>query len=413
MKRTSKNKISIKRVAGGAKSLEIISNSPWREANHFRNYCVKVKIRHIYVKTGWYRVSRFWLCGFFMEEMMKKIEALKRVMLTEITKVNSLAEIETLKIKYLGKKGEIQGLMQEMRHLSNEERPQFGALVNALKNEVETLITQKVDEFIQAEVLNQINAEHIDITLPGQNLEVGNQHPLTIVENEICELFESMGYAVVDGPEVELDLYNFERANIPENHPAREMQDTFFIDVERLLRTHTTAIQTRVLEAEAENLPIKVICPGKTYRRDEDDATHSHQFIQIEGLLIDENIKMTDLKGTLEVLVKNVFGSDQEIRLRPSYFQFTEPSVEVDVTCFNCKGSGCSVCKQTGWIELLGAGMVHPHVLEMAGIDSKKYSGFAFGIGVDRAVMLKYGVNDIRSLYTNDTRLLSQFKRFD
>ena len=344
---------------------------------------------------------------------MEKINTLKEEILMKLNDASSLEDLESLRIELLGKKGVIQGLMQEMRHLDKEERPKFGQKVNEVKKEVEDYIYNRVSELMQKEMLTRLENEKIDITLPGSELTFGNRHPLTIMTEEICELYKSMGYEVVDGPEVELDLYNFERANIPENHPAREMQDTFFIDVERLLRTHTTAIQTRVLESESDNLPIRVICPGKTYRRDDDDATHSHQFIQIEGLLIDEGVTMSDLKGTLEVLAKHLFGEDQKIRLRPSYFQFTEPSVEVDVMCFNCKGSGCNVCKETGWIELLGAGMVHPKVLDMAGIDSQKYSGFAFGMGVDRAVMLKYGVNDIRSLYTNDTRLLAMFDRFD
>ncbi len=344
---------------------------------------------------------------------MQDFKNIKEAMIEKLSEANSLEDLETLRIELLGKKGMVQDLMKEMRNLDKEERPKFGQKVNELKNEVEDIIFTRVEKTMELEMERRLDEEKIDITLPGSVTTVGNQHPLTLMTNEICDLFKSMGYEVVEGPEVEFDLYNFERANIPENHPAREMQDTFFVDVERLLRTHTTAIQTRVLENDSDNLPIKVICPGKTYRRDDDDATHSHQFIQIEGLLIDENIKMTDLKGTLEVLAKHLFGDDQKIRLRPSYFQFTEPSVEVDVTCFNCKGSGCNVCKDTGWIELLGAGMVHPKVLEMAGIDNQKYSGFAFGMGVDRAVMLKYGVDDIRSLYTNDTRLLAMFDRFD
>ena len=384
-----------------------------RETNHFRSYCVKVKIRIL--KQDGTAIVASGSAVFLLRKgvFMDNISNVKQLMLERLQEAKSLEEIEDLRIQLLGKKGEIQGLMKEMKDLSKEDRPKFGAKVNEIKTAVEAYITEEIKKFMEIEMERRLASEKIDITLPGANISIGNQHPLTIMSNEICNLYKSMGYRIVEGPEVELDLYNFERANIPEDHPAREMQDTFFVDVERLLRTHTTAIQTRVLEEESDNLPIRVICPGKTYRRDDDDATHSHQFIQIEGLLIDENIKMTDLKGSLEVLAKHLFGADQKIRLRPSYFQFTEPSVEVDVTCFNCKGSGCNVCKDSGWIELLGAGMVHPEVLEMAGIDSKKYSGFAFGIGVDRAVMLKYGVDDIRSLYTNDTRLLSMFDRFE
>lgn len=344
-----------------------------------------------------------------MEDFKNVRETLKQ----RLDEANSLEDLESLRVELLGKKGMVQGLMKEMKNLDKDERPKFGQKVNELKKEVESIIYARVEKMMEQELERRLASEKIDITLPGSASAVGNHHPLTLMTSEVCDLFKSMGYEVVEGPEVEYDLYNFERANIPENHPAREMQDTFFVDVERLLRTHTTAIQTRVLENDHDNLPIKVICPGKTYRRDDDDATHSHQFIQIEGLLIDENIKMTDLKGTLEVLAKHLFGADQKIRLRPSYFQFTEPSVEVDVTCFNCKGSGCNVCKESGWIELLGAGMVHPKVLEMAGIDSQRYSGFAFGMGVDRAVMLKYGVDDIRSLYTNDVRLLAMFDRYE
>lgn len=344
---------------------------------------------------------------------MTSINDIKEKSLSLLEDAKNLESLEDLRVEILGKKGLVSGLMKQMRNLDASERPEFGQKVNELKGELETIIREKLSVLMEQELQSRLEREKVDITLPGSNVKYGNKHPLTLMSDAILDLFASMGYRVVKGPEVELDKYNFERANIPENHPAREMQDTFFVDVERLLRTHTTAIQTRVLEAESDSLPIKVICPGKTYRRDDDDATHSHQFIQIEGLLVDEKIKMTDLKGTLEVLARHLFGKDQKIRLRPSYFQFTEPSVEVDVTCFNCKGEGCSVCKQSGFIELLGAGMVHPDVLEMAGIDSKRYSGFAFGMGVDRAVMLKYGVNDIRALYTNDVRLLDMFDRFD
>ena len=344
---------------------------------------------------------------------MTSINDIKEKSLSLLEDAKNLESLEDLRVEILGKKGLVSDLMKQMRNLDASERPEFGQKVNELKGELETIIREKLSVLMEQELQSRLEREKVDITLPGSNVKYGNKHPLTLMSDAILDLFASMGYRVVKGPEVELDKYNFERANIPENHPAREMQDTFFVDVERLLRTHTTAIQTRVLEAESDSLPIKVICPGKTYRRDDDDATHSHQFIQIEGLLVDEKIKMTDLKGTLEVLARHLFGKDQKIRLRPSYFQFTEPSVEVDVTCFNCKGEGCSVCKQSGFIELLGAGMVHPDVLEMAGIDSKRYSGFAFGMGVDRAVMLKYGVNDIRALYTNDVRLLDMFDRFD
>ncbi len=255
--------------------------------------------------------------------------------------------------------------------------------------------------------------EAIDVTLPGVNLRSGSQNPLIMIQREMEDLFREMGYKVVEGDEVALDLYNFERANIPQNHPAREMQDTFYIDEERLLRTHTTAIQTKTLEEYAPQIPIKVICPGKVYRRDDDDATHSHQFVQMEGLVVAHGITLSDLKGTLSLFAKRMFGDKREIRFRPSYFQFTEPSVEIDVSCHVCDGKGCSICKDTGWIEILGGGMVHPQVLKAAGYEDETLTGFAFGIGVERITMLKYGVEDIRQFYTNDKRFINQFRRVE
>ena len=273
---------------------------------------------------------------------------------------------------------------------------------------------EQKQEVLKVEALkNQLVKEKIDITLPGYKPVVGTVHPLMMIQQELEDLFVGMGYSVAEGPEIELDLYNFERANLPKDHPARDMQDTFYITPQTLLRTHTTAIQMRVLEASKGQLPIKLICPGKVYRRDDDDATHSHQFMQMEGLVVGENITLADLKGTLKFFAQKMFGEDREIRFRPSYFPFTEPSVEVDVTCHMCGGKGCPVCKHTGWIEILGAGMVHPNVLEMSGFDSKKCSGFAFGIGLERVAMLKYGIDDIRNFYTNDVRFLKNFNRFD
>ncbi len=344
---------------------------------------------------------------------MSKFEELKKKGLELLEKVEKMEDLEKIRIEFLGKKGAIQGLMSEMKNVSAEERPLFGKSVNELKNFFETLVSEKMVEMTEKEIEKRLEDEKIDISLPGVKSTNRNLHPLTYVLQEMEDLFVSQGYSVVEGPEVELDLYNFERANIPQGHPARDMQDTFFVDVERLLRTHTTAIQTRTLENEASNLPIKVICPGKTYRRDDDDATHSHQFMQLEGLVVAENITLGDLKGTLELIAKRMFGEKRTIRLRPSYFQFTEPSMEVDVSCFSCGGSGCSICKGSGWIEVLGSGMVHPKVLEMAGIDSTKYSGFAFGIGMERVAMLKYGIDDIRNFYINDIRFLDMFKRFE
>lgn len=344
---------------------------------------------------------------------MNKWEEIKQKGMTLLENVKSVEDVEKLRVEFLGKKGEVQALMMEMKNLLPEERPAFGKAVNELKDYFEEKITERMKEMMDAHIEESLKKEVVDITLPAMLASTGHLHPISIVTKEMEDLFIAMGYQVVEGPEVELDLYNFERANIPADHPARDMQDTFYVDVERLLRTHTTAIQTRTLEEEANNLPIKVICPGKTYRRDDDDATHSHQFMQIEGLVVGENITMSDLKGTLELIAKKMFGEKRTIRMRPSYFQFTEPSTEVDVSCFNCNGKGCSMCKHTGWIEILGAGMVHPNVLEMAGIDSKKYSGFAFGIGVERVAILKYGIEDIRSFYTNDIRFLKMFSRFE
>ena len=344
---------------------------------------------------------------------MEKWEVIRQRGLELLEKVSSVEDIEKLKIEFLGKKGEIQALMMQMKDLDPSERPIFGKEVNALKTYFEEEIAKRLEKMMELEIQSSLTKDTVDISLPALQPLRGNLHPMTHVLNEVEDIFISMGYEVVEGPEVELDLYNFERANIPADHPARDMQDTFFVDVERLLRTHTTAIQTRVLESRAEQLPIKVICPGKTYRRDDDDATHSHQFVQVEGLVVGENITLADLKGTLELLARKMFGEGRVIRLRPSYFQFTEPSVEVDVSCMNCNGKGCSMCKQTGWIEILGAGVVHPNVLEMAGIDSKKYSGFAFGVGIERIAILKYGIEDIRNFYTNDMRFLSMFTRFE
>jgi len=323
------------------------------------------------------------------------------------------SELQNVRNVYLSKKGLIAQLMSEMKDLLNEDKPKFGAMVNTAKQILEmTLETQTVKLEDEA-ITKQLETGKIDITLSAHKPLVGTLHPLTIVQQEIEDLFISMGYTVKDGPEVELDFYNFERANIPQDHPARDMQDTFYINAEWLLRTHTTAIQTRALEEYAGRTPVKVICPGKVYRKDDDDATHSHQFVQIEGLVVNEGISMADLKGTLELLARRMFGQERVIRFRPSYFQFTEPSVEVDVSCHICGGKGCPTCKGTGWIEILGAGMVHPNVLAMAGFDPTKVSGFAFGLGVERVALLKYGIDDIRHLYTNDIRFLSGFRRFE
>lgn len=341
---------------------------------------------------------------------MLDLENIKNEALNAIKDADSKL-LEELRIEYLSKKGKVQSLMAQMKDLSSEEKPKFGQLVNDLKSAISDAIDKKKQELESAQLNLKLESEKIDITLDSYNLKHGSMHPLTLVQKELEDIFIGMGYNVAEGPELESDLYNFTKANTPEGHPARDMQDTFYVDPTHLLRSQTTAIQMRVLENEANNLPIKVICPGKVYRRDDDDATHSHQFMQCEGLVIGENITVADLKGTLELMIRELFSQNASIRFRPSYFPFTEPSFEVDMTCHICHGKGCSTCKGTGWIEILGSGMVHPNVLEMAGIDSKKYTGFAFGAGIERIAMLKYGISDIRDLYTNDIRFLDGFKR--
>ncbi len=344
---------------------------------------------------------------------MNQLMKVKEEGLQAIAEALDLAQLSAVRNEYLSKKGLVSGLMSKMRELDPADRPAFGAQVNEIKESLEVALKDKQTTLEEMALSVRLAQEWIDITLPATQIANGNMHPLTLVQNAIEDVFRNMGYQVVEGPEVELDLYNFERANIPANHPARDMQDTFYFDTEWLLRTHTTAIQTRTLEAMAPKTPVMVVCPGKVYRRDDDDATHSHQFTQIEGLVVGEGVTLANLKGTLELMAKTMFGQSRQIRFRPSYFQFTEPSVEVDVTCHICNGKGCNVCKGTGWIEILGAGMVHPKVLEMAGYDSQSVSGFAFGLGVERVAMLKYGIDDIRHFYTNDLRFLTTFKRFD
>lgn len=342
---------------------------------------------------------------------MLDLEKMKEEALGAISNALDDKSLEDLRIEYLSKKGKIQSLMQEMKNLSAEEKPKFGALVNELKSSVTKAMDEKKEAMASAMLEAKLKSEKVDITLDVFEPRLGTLHPLTLVEQELQDIFIGMGYNVAEGPEVEKDEYNFTRANTPEGHPARDMQDTFYVNPNTLLRSQTTAIQMRVLEKEHDKLPIKVICPGKVYRRDDDDATHSHQFMQCEGLVIGENITVADLKGTLELMIRELFKNDAKIRFRPSYFPFTEPSFEVDMTCHNCGGKGCSMCKGTGWIEILGSGMVHPNVLEAAGIDSKKYTGFAFGVGIERVAMLKYGIMDIRDLYINDLRFLKGFKR--
>ena len=344
--------------------------------------------------------------------MEDKISEIKDKTLDEISKVKNMQDIEEIRIKVLGKKGELTALLKMMGSLSKEERPKMGALVNSVKNE----ITQKIDEtekkFKEEEINKKLESEKIDVTLPSKKIVRGSKHPLNRIIEEIEDLFVSMGYDVANGPELETDEYCFERLNLPKGHPARDMQDSFYITTEYLLRTQTSAVQAREMMANKDKTPIRIIVPGKTYRR-EDDATHSHQFNKVEGLVVDENVSFANLKATLEIFMKHILGEDTKLRFRPSYFPFTEPSYEVDVSCFKCGGKGCNLCKHTGWIELLGAGIVHPNVLKMNGYDPQKYSGFAFGTGLDRLAMFKYGITDIRLLYENDVRFLKQFDRRD
>jgi len=342
--------------------------------------------------------------------MLDRLKELQVEAVAEVNTVLDLNALNDLRIKYLGKKGPIQEVMKNMKDMDPEERKSVGQISNQVKAAISQEIESKKNELEAAAIAAQLANETIDVTLPGRMPKVGAIHPLQAILSELEELFIAMGYTVEEGPEVEWDHYNFELLNLPKGHPARDMQDSFYITEESLLRTHTSPVQARTLLAAKGKGPIKIICPGKVYRRDDDDATHSHQFTQIEGLVIGEAITMADLKGTLQELVRKMFGADREIRLRPSFFPFTEPSVEVDVSCSKCNGAGCSICKGTGWIEILGAGMVHPNVLEMSGFDSKTYQGFAFGIGAERIAMLKHGIEDIRNFYTNDLRFIEQFR---
>ncbi|MBR2290200.1 MAG: phenylalanine--tRNA ligase subunit alpha [Clostridia bacterium] len=347
-----------------------------------------------------------------MEELIKRIQEETE---KKIAEIKDSKELQELKVKVLGKKSELSEAMKNLKDLAPEERPKFGALVNEARQGIESKIKEMEEQMAARNLEEKLKKEEIDITLPATKVRRGSSHPLNRVIEEIEDLFTSMGYDVVEGPELETDEYCFERLNLPQGHPARDMQDSFYITDKYLLRTQTSSVQARTMVANEEKSPIRIITLGKTYRR-EDDATHSHQFNQIEGLVIDKKetkISLADLKGTLEVFMKKMLGEKTELRFRPSYFPFTEPSYEVDVTCFKCGGKGCSLCKQTGWIEVLGSGMVHPNVLKMNGYDPEKYAGFAFGTGIDRLAMFKYGITDMRYLYANDIKFLSQFDRMD
>lgn len=343
--------------------------------------------------------------------LQEKLETLKQETLAKIEETKELASLNQIRVETLGKKGPITEVLRGMKDLSAEERPKVGSFANEIRDLITKEIEAKKELLEQLALQKALEDETIDVTLPGKPMKQGTRHVLTQIIEEIEDIFVGMGYEVVEGYEVEQDHYNFERMNLPKDHPARDMQDTFYISDEILIRTHTSPVQARTMEKhDFSKGALRMISPGKVFRRDTDDATHSHQFHQIEGLVIDKNVTMADLKGTLEEVMQKMFGADRKIRLRPSYFPFTEPSVEVDVSCFKCGGEGCSVCKHTGWIEILGAGMVHPNVLKMSGIDPEVYSGFAFGLGPDRIAMLRYGVNDIRNFYLNDLRFISQFK---
>ena len=342
-----------------------------------------------------------------MEEKLEKLRQEAESFIKE--KAATLTELNDIRVKYLGKKGEITGLLRGLGALSAEDRPRVGQIVNKAREELEQLIAEKKSALDAAELARKLADEKIDVTLPGRKLPTGNLHPLTLTLNRIKNIFMDMGFSVEEGPEIERDYFNFEALNLPKDHPARDMQDSFYITEEILMRTQTSPVQARTMQAHEPNSPIRMIAPGRVYRRDDYDATHSPMFTQVEGLVIDEGISFADLKGTLEVFLHKIFSDDVGVRFRPSFFPFTEPSAEVDISCVMCHGKGCRVCKGTGWLEILGAGMVHPHVLEMSGYDPKKVSGFAFGLGVERIAMLSYGIDDLRLFYDNDVRFLKQF----
>ncbi len=342
-----------------------------------------------------------------IQELKKEIENLFKEDI-DIKKLNDL------KVLYLGKSGKITELSKLMKDIPNEEKKEYGMLLNELRELFNNNYNQYREKLENEELNQKLAAEEIDVTLPSTKIPTGAPNILEHIIEEVEEVFMSMGYDVVDGPEVEEDRYNFELLNIPKGHPARDAQDTFYIEDEKvLLRSQTSPVQARTMLAAGGDKPIRMICPGKTYRRDADDATHSHQFMQIEGLLVDKNISLSDLKGTFDVIAKKLFGDDCVTRFRPSYYQFTEPSVETDISCFVCKGKGCSLCKNTGWITVSGAGMVHPNVLKNCGYDPEKWTGFAFGFGAERLAMLKYGINDIRTFYQTDLRESLYFDRKD
>lgn len=339
--------------------------------------------------------------------MREKIEEIKRRAQEKIASITNLQELQDIKVKYLGKKGELTSILKGLGGLSQEERPKIGSMVNQVRDDLEQAL-ENAENIIKQKMLEQrLEKEKIDVTMPSHNIEIGSIHPITQIIEEVKEVFLGMGYQVVDGPEIEKTYYVFDQLNTPLDHPARDLQDTFYITEDVILRTQTSSVQIRIMENQKP--PIKMICPGAVYRSDTPDATHSPIFHQIEGLVVDKNITMTNLKGTLEMFAKKCLGENTKIRFRPHHFPYTEPSAEADVSCFVCGGKGCRVCKGEGWIELLGCGMVHPNVLRNCGIDPEEYSGFAFGFGVERIAMAKFGIDDLRLLYENDIRFLKQF----
>lgn len=339
--------------------------------------------------------------------MREQLDRIKQEALTQIEESHALERLHEIRVAYLGKKGELTTVLKSMKDVSQEDRPKIGQMVNEARELIEAKLEETKAALARRVREEQMKQEVIDVTLPASKSCLGHSHPNTIALEEVERIFMGMGYEVVEGPEIEYDAYNFEKLNIPANHPAKDEQDTFYVNKDIVLRTQTSPVQARVMEQG--RLPIRILAPGRVFRSDEVDATHSPSFHQIEGLVIDKNITFADLKGTLAQFAKELFGDETKVKFRPHHFPFTEPSAEVDVTCFKCGGSGCRFCKGTGWIEILGCGMVHPHVLEMCGIDPQEYTGFAFGVGLERIALLKYEIDDMRLLYENDIRFLKQF----
>lgn len=340
--------------------------------------------------------------------MEQQLQAIHESAVNELKNAESVAQLNDLRVKYLGKKGTLTALLRTLGALSKEERPKFGQMVNDVRSELEEILAARSAELKNRELAAKLQAEKIDVTLPGRANTIGHLHPLTLTLDRIKDIFINMGFTVAEGPEVENDYFNFEALNLPKDHPARDMQDSFYITEDILLRTQTSPVQARTMQSHEPNSPIRIIAPGKVFRRDY-DATHSPMFTQVEGLVVDKNIRFSDLKGMLEMFIHQIFNDEVGVRFRPSFFPFTEPSAEVDISCVMCKGKGCRVCKGTGWLEILGSGMVHPRVLEMSGYDPSVVSGFAFGLGVERIAMLLYGIDDLRLFYDNDMRFLRQF----